>query len=215
MLRNANRLRAACDGRRHGNGMVAHPMHDQGIKQCSRCEATKPRTEFNVRRRACDGLRAECRDCQKADAARYRVAHPDQFRVYYAENADRLNAYTRAYYAANAEALRRDAVARYERNSDERKEGVRRYRREHPERVRVWQDNRRARKLQVQVESVSRLVVLERDDGICGICGGDVDPFAFHVDHVVPLSRGGEHSYANVQVAHPQCNMRKHTREVD
>jgi 5-methylcytosine-specific restriction endonuclease McrA len=59
---------------------------------------------------------------------------------------------------------------------------------------------------------VRRLVVLERDDGICGLCGHDVDPFDFHVDHVVPLSAGGTHSYANVQVAHPFCNMAKGAR---
>jgi 5-methylcytosine-specific restriction endonuclease McrA len=29
---------------------------------------------------------------------------------------------------------------------------------------------------------------------------------AFHVDHKVPLARGGEHSYENVQPAHPFCN---------
>lgn len=31
----------------------------------------------------------------------------------------------------------------------------------------------------------------------------------FHVDHVVPLSKGGMHGYTNVQPAHPRCNMRK------
>lgn len=56
---------------------------------------------------------------------------------------------------------------------------------------------------------LSRLVVLEMDDRVCGICGEDVDPFDFHVDHIIPLAEGGEHSYANVQVAHPSCNTSK------
>jgi 5-methylcytosine-specific restriction endonuclease McrA len=30
-----------------------------------------------------------------------------------------------------------------------------------------------------------------------------------HIDHVIPLARGGEHSYANAQAAHGPCNMRK------
>jgi 5-methylcytosine-specific restriction endonuclease McrA len=71
---------------------------------------------------------------------------------------------------------------------------------------------RRARKRAAFVEDVHSLVVLERDDGVCGICGGDVDPMNFDVDHVVPLARGGEHSYANVQAAHPPCNTRKGAR---
>lgn len=60
------------------------------------------------------------------------------------------------------------------------------------------------------VERIEPLVVLERDDGACGICGGDVDPFDFHVDHVVALAAGGAHAYWNVQASHPDCNVRKH-----
>lgn len=54
--------------------------------------------------------------------------------------------------------------------------------------------------------------MLELDDGVCGICGEDVDPMNFHIDHVIPLSRGGEHGYHNVQVAHPLCNQEKHAK---
>lgn len=67
----------------------------------------------------------------------------------------------------------------------------------------------RARQYGAFVEDVHPLVLLERDDGVCGICGDDVDPFCFDIDHVVPISRGGEHSYANTQVAHRSCNSSK------
>jgi 5-methylcytosine-specific restriction endonuclease McrA len=59
------------------------------------------------------------------------------------------------------------------------------------------------------VEDVDRLVLLELHDGVCGICGEDVDPFSYHVDHVVPLVQGGFHNYVNTQPAHPRCNLRK------
>ncbi len=68
---------------------------------------------------------------------------------------------------------------------------------------------RRARKRGQFVEHVDPLEVLLRDEGVCGICNERVDPRNFHVDHIVPLSAGGLHGYANVQVAHPRCNMRK------
>jgi 5-methylcytosine-specific restriction endonuclease McrA len=60
-----------------------------------------------------------------------------------------------------------------------------------------------------EVEHVDPLVVLERYDGACGICGEDVDPFDHEMDHIVPISRGGPHTYANVQPAHRGCNRRK------
>lgn len=66
------------------------------------------------------------------------------------------------------------------------------------------------------VELFDRGDVFERDDWTCGICHRAVEPDAppFHpdsatVDHVVPLSQGGEHTMANVQCAHLRCNSAK------
>jgi 5-methylcytosine-specific restriction endonuclease McrA len=73
----------------------------------------------------------------------------------------------------------------------------------------MHQRGRVARQYRAYVEDVHPLVVLERDDGVCGICGEDVDPQNYHVDHIVPLAKGGEHSYRNTQAAHPACNMKK------
>jgi 5-methylcytosine-specific restriction endonuclease McrA len=80
------------------------------------------------------------------------------------------------------------------------------------DRFRIHSTARRARRRNAFVENVSPIVVLERADGVCGICDADVDPLNFHVDHIIPLAHGGEHSYANTQPAHPTCNRRKGAR---
>jgi len=83
----------------------------------------------------------------------------------------------------------------------------------HPEIMRASNLSHTARKKGCEVvEQVIPMVVLERDDGICGICLDDVDPFDYTIDHIVPHSKGGEHSYDNVQLAHRVCNSRKHDR---
>jgi len=71
---------------------------------------------------------------------------------------------------------------------------------------------RLARKRSVTIENVSRAVVYERDAGRCHICGRKVNPNRWHLEHLVPLARGGEHSYQNVAVSHPTCNLRKYTK---
>lgn len=71
---------------------------------------------------------------------------------------------------------------------------------------------RRAKLAGAFVETVSAKVVFERDEGVCGICHEPVDPLDYHVDHIVAISVGGLHSYANSQVAHPLCNLRKGVR---
>lgn len=83
-----------------------------------------------------------------------------------------------------------------------------------PEVKKMHNQRRRARRRGAHSEPVYGLVLLELADGACGICGEDVDPFDFHVDHIVALGRGGHHNYENTQIAHPACNLRKGTRFV-
>ena len=63
-------------------------------------------------------------------------------------------------------------------------------------------------------ERVSPLLVFERDAWRCGICRkmtlktmrGKAHPRAPELDHIVTLSQGGDHTYANTQCACRQCN---------
>jgi 5-methylcytosine-specific restriction endonuclease McrA len=89
------------------------------------------------------------------------------------------------------------------------------WRQANPWKGREYTDARRARLLGQFVERVYRSVVFKRDKGICGICHKKVDPAKWHLDHIIPISRGGEHSYANVQVSHPFCNTSKGARLMD
>jgi 5-methylcytosine-specific restriction endonuclease McrA len=100
-------------------------------------------------------------------------------------------------------------AAAYQRRLVENRANNERYRRENLWRFAQKQANRRARQRHYWVEDVDRQILLKRDAGRCGICGVSVDPTCFDVDHIVPISRGGQHSYANTQIAHPRCNGRK------
>jgi len=84
-----------------------------------------------------------------------------------------------------------------------------RYKRSHRASVAVYDARKRGASV---VESIDRLVVYERDGGVCHICGRGVPVDRFHLDHVIPVSRGGDHSHANVRVSHPLCNMQKGAR---
>lgn len=85
---------------------------------------------------------------------------------------------------------------------------------------------RRTRKREQFIENVSLEALYKRDSGICYLCGkacryddyimrdgafiaGDYYP---SIDHIVPLSKGGEHSYANTKLAHRVCNTLKRDR---
>lgn len=63
--------------------------------------------------------------------------------------------------------------------------------------------------LMAEAEVIVRSEIYERDNGRCHICGKQVSRDDFHVDHLVPLSRGGRHTRDNVALAHPTCNLRR------
>lgn len=73
-----------------------------------------------------------------------------------------------------------------------------------------------AKKRTAFVERVFRRKVFQRDGYVCQICRRPTsarwtegDPLAPTLDHIQPINKGGEHSYANTQCAHAVCNSRK------
>lgn len=59
--------------------------------------------------------------------------------------------------------------------------------------------------------SLTRRAIFSRDGGTCGYCGAA----ATTIDHVLPRSRGGRHSWENVVSACHRCNHRKADRTLD
>lgn len=59
------------------------------------------------------------------------------------------------------------------------------------------------------VSKVDYQSILDRDQGLCGICMRPVLPGQISFDHIIPLSRGGPHTIENIQLAHLRCNKSK------
>jgi 5-methylcytosine-specific restriction endonuclease McrA len=54
--------------------------------------------------------------------------------------------------------------------------------------------------------------IIDRDDATCYLCGLSCWPHEIHIDHVVPLVRGGDDHPENLRVACRTCNLRKGSR---
>ena len=68
---------------------------------------------------------------------------------------------------------------------------------------------------------VNRFELFNRDGWVCQLCGEPVDPelkrpnvMAPTIDHIAPLSLGGDHTMENCQLAHLSCNSSKGNRWV-
>lgn len=82
--------------------------------------------------------------------------------------------------------------------------------------------SRRARMRNAQIEDVDSLVIAQRDKYKCHICRKRVnmnlehnDKYSPTMDHLIPISLGGDHTYANIRLAHRTCNSSKGNRAVN
>lgn len=140
-------------------------------------------------------------DSPKVDGQSYCREHMREAgRASYTRHRDKNIARTQNWKRANPERANEHVRISKARNPEH-----------YAELARVRCSRRRARMREAFVEDVQPL---ELYDGVCGICGQDVDPFDYEVDHIVPLAKGGEHSYANSQPAHPLCNRLKRDQVV-
>jgi len=81
---------------------------------------------------------------------------------------------------------------------------------------------RRARQASVTFEQFSPTYILKRDKYICQACGAKTkpnakptDPLYPNVDHIVPLSMGGDHSKKNCRCVCSSCNSKKCNRTLN
>lgn len=114
-------------------------------------------------------------------------------RAYKADPARRLRARAqgRAWYVANRERVRA------EKRANAAKENL-------------WKRTAKARRRRACVEPFSPqewAAVVAFYGGRCAYCG---DPWQ-HIEHVVPVSRGGVHGLRNLVPACARCNLTKHT----
>ncbi|MGZ6852480.1 MAG: HNH endonuclease [Mycobacteriaceae bacterium] len=84
---------------------------------------------------------------------------------------------------------------------------------------RAASQRRRALKAGATSERFTAREIYERDGWICGICEKPIDrslthpdPGSVSLDHIQPLSLGGDHSRANTRAAHLGCNVRRGNR---
>lgn len=201
------------------------------LPEARRARYAERKEAINAARRARYAEDATYREACKVAAAGRRAGYTDeqreaayeQIQAWKAANPEKVrehNARGRARYAKRHPGRSAESQRAYaERGGDgyraKKAAQKRREREQHPDRVRdrerIHGSARRAKCKTI----IHPLIVLELADGVCGICGEDVDPLDFHVDHIIPLARGGEHSYDNTQPACPPCNLRKGAKLIE
>jgi 5-methylcytosine-specific restriction endonuclease McrA len=212
---------------------------DTITKLCCVCKQNLNFSEFYKDKTGKFGLQSKCKGCSKSAGKQYRIENPDYRKNYQVEHRDRLLAQNAAYYAENwhreharrkahrlsnteyhsqYRAARREEIAAYQRERN--RLGINRalakiWREKNPGVLRSHRSNRRARKLaaggKMSRDIVSRLLILQK--GRCACCTVNLRKTGHHLDHVIPLARGGSNSDSNAQLLCPTCNLRKSAKD--
>jgi 5-methylcytosine-specific restriction endonuclease McrA len=158
-----------------------------------------------------------CLSAKAEYARRWRADHPEEARKsnqkYYAANREKEAVYARAYRQANPEKMEEMRRRWRKANPDKAAVHARRYNDAHL----VERATRcRARKARLRNADGTHTAAdvcaqIARQRGRCYWCGVGTEK-RYHVDHVMPLAKGGSNGPENIVIACPSCNCRKGSR---
>lgn len=143
-----------------------------------------------------------CVACQRAKQAKWRKDHPLEYLEMNKKNNNSPEAMARcrSYYARN----KRKVLSAHTL-----------WLKTHPEHVAAYDRQRRARKAGGGGSHTPADIVdiLSRQKGKCAICRLSLKHRKRHIDHIVPLARGGSNGRRNLQVLCVPCNLSKSDRD--
>lgn len=183
-------------------------------KTCVRCGASRPTSEFRANPKMRDGLHSWCKGCTVARTRQWREDNPEK--VALSNERRRVlgedGFYTKVCVTCGAEFQTRRKHRQLCGSSSCRDLGL------DPEAARVRRRNKNhVRRLRIVAPGVDRLTVsdLRRLLDVatdCPLCGVEMteqhlDSTHKHIDHIVPLFVGGQHTLGNVRIICRACNL--------
>lgn len=199
-------------------------------RTCTRCGVAKVCADFYRSRASADGYARRCKSCRvRAEQdRRYRETHREQRAAYRKahprsgprkpENPDRRRARDAAYREAHREQRRQSRRRWGAANAAKLAEYRRRYESTHVKHRESLAALRMARRCEHPACLIFGPIQLAwaTSPHRCWMCGIRLllsaepgSPHHVHMDHVMPLSRGGIHCAENLRPACAACNLRK------
>lgn len=178
--------------------------HDDGTRTCALCEKRLPIDQFHKDKTATDGYRSRCKAC--------RINH---VKNWYQDNRERQSTKEKVRRQANPEKYAEKEAERYIKDREKRINLAT----EHSHR-------RKARKLKTVVEKgISKKSLKKKHGTKCYYCQKEMD-FSVGtgrkfnrdmatIEHLIPLARGGQHTWENTVLACRHCNISKNAKTED
>lgn len=144
----------------------------------------------------------------REDSRKRREADPKTFMLrtkrWINNNKDKNAATRRAWYAKKPKTIKRKI------NNEKNRQRVKNWRIKNPDKARVMVSNNKARRKGAPGRYVKSDItaLFKSQNGVCVYCSALLID-GYHVDHIIPLARGGSNWPINLQLTCPLCNMSK------
>lgn len=205
----------------------AGAIMERDKKTCARCKNSFPCTKeyFNLNNQQRDGLNPYCKGCsklkgrqqyaQKPEAAlSYRQRNADKVRVresqYWQNNKEKKRAKDKRYFEKNREKNRIRCRLRYAANPEPFKHQLIEWAKAHPEYIKERARKRNLIRRGVPLDEVAKEYVSTILKDPCAYCGGEAEV----IDHVIPVSKGGDSSFSNLAPSCSECNYKKSNKNL-
>jgi 5-methylcytosine-specific restriction endonuclease McrA len=162
-----------------------------------------------------------CLACKREDRERRHAENPQQRRAttatYYRNHKQEVLATGRRWVESNRETVNAHARSRRARDRAPRAASEKKWREKNVAILRANEMNRRGRKLGAQTgdrKAYARFVRWARTapSVSCYWCKKKTSISQRHLDHIIPLARGGADAVGNLCVSCVRCNRRKHVK---
>lgn len=186
------------------------------FKTCTKCHTKQPQTlEFFRRHKAAsNGLSPKCRLCDK----QHTIETAEQRKIYYLKRYQDPEYVKRAN--ERAKQYRQSAITQtsYLEVLAVEKSRVNKHKNKNPELFKAKSiaraESRRARAVMAEGSHNhwDILELVERQKEVCIYCGIKLTTKTYSVDHVIPLSKGGNNFLSNLAICCKKCNSSKLNR---
>ena len=163
--------------------------------------------------KVCDQCKAvSLKDYYKNNKKKFNKDNSKHSKTYYQNHSDKIKLRNKNKRLADPVGAKEQDAKHYQNNIIARRAAIKKWKIKNPEKAKNHCRIRRARKRNAIIEVFTTDQLIEKYGNKCFYCiTGNFE----HLDHYIPLSKGGSHTLENVRPACQKCNNKKYNKLPD